>query len=107
MNGQVVAEWVKKAEDNYRSALMLAGRRKNPVPDVISNQCQQCVEKYIKALLVFHKVYFRKIHDLVQLEELNFGHVGSKISYRPGPAHVPGHNRPGVASSLFAKGRCP
>jgi HEPN domain-containing protein len=28
------------------------------------------VEKYIKALLVLHKIYFRKIHDLVQLEEL-------------------------------------
>ena len=70
MNGQAVAEWVKKAEDNYLSALALSRRRRNPVPDVVSNQCQQCVEKYVKGLLVFHKIYFRKIHDLVQLEEL-------------------------------------
>ncbi len=70
MNGQAAAEWVKKAEDNYLSALALARRRNNPVPDVVCNQCQQCVEKYLKALLVFHKIYFRKIHDLVQLEDL-------------------------------------
>jgi HEPN domain-containing protein len=70
MNGQAVAEWVKKAEDNYLSALALSRRRKNPVPDVICNQCQQCVEKYLKALLVLHNIYFRKIHDLVQLEDL-------------------------------------
>jgi HEPN domain-containing protein len=70
MNGQAVAEWVKKAEDNYFSALALSRRRKNPVPDVICNQCQQCVEKYLKALLVLHNVYFPKIHDLIQLEDL-------------------------------------
>lgn len=70
MNGQAVEEWVAKAEDNYLSALTLSRRRKQPVPDVICNQCQQCVEKYLKALLVRHQVYFPKIHDLIQLEEL-------------------------------------
>jgi len=69
MNGQAVAEWVKKAEDNYLSALALSRRRKSPIPDVICNQCQQCVEKYLKALLVLHKAYFPKIHDLIQLED--------------------------------------
>ena len=70
MNGQVVDEWGKKAEDNYISALTLARRRRNPVPDVVCNQCQQCAEKYLKALLVRHQTSFPKIHDLVQLEEL-------------------------------------
>ncbi len=35
MNGQAVAEWVKKAEDNYLSALALSRRRKQSVPDVV------------------------------------------------------------------------
>lgn len=76
MNGQAVEEWVAKAEDNYLSALTLARRRKQPIPDVVCNQCQQCVEKYLKALLVQRKVYFPKIHDLIQLEELVFPVAG-------------------------------
>jgi len=71
MNDQAIDEWAKKAEDNYISALTLARRRRNPVPDVICNQCQQCAEKYLKALLVRHQVSFPKIHDLIQLEELD------------------------------------
>ncbi len=70
MNGQAVAEWVKKAEDNYLSALALSRRRKQPVPDVVCNQSQQCAEKYLKAFLVLHKIHFRKIHDMEQLKDL-------------------------------------
>jgi HEPN domain-containing protein len=70
MNEYPVEDWVKKAEGNYISALDLAKRRKNPVPDVICNQCQQCVEKYLKAFLVRCHTEFPKIHDLLQLEGL-------------------------------------
>ncbi len=70
MNAHPVDEWIKKAESNYISALTLARRRTNPVPDVVCNQCQQCAEKYLKAFLLRHKVDFPKLHDLVQLEEL-------------------------------------
>ncbi len=70
MSAHPVAEWVKKAEDNYASALALQHQRKHPVPDVICNQCQQCAEKYLKAFLVRHTVSFPKTHDLTQLENL-------------------------------------
>lgn len=70
MSEYPVEDWVEKAEANYWSALYLAKRRKNPVPDVICNQCQQCAEKYLKALLVRYQVAFPKIHDLLQLEGL-------------------------------------
>ena len=70
MNAQVVNEWIKKAEDNYSSALTLSRRRNRPVPDVVCNQCQQCIEKYLKALLTRYKMSFPKTHDLMQLEEL-------------------------------------
>ncbi len=34
MSAHPVAEWVKKAEDNYASALALLRQSKHPVPDV-------------------------------------------------------------------------
>ena len=40
------------------------------MPDVICNQCQQCAEKYLKALLVRYKIDFPKTHDLIQLKDL-------------------------------------
>jgi HEPN domain-containing protein len=64
MNDHPVEEWVKKAEDNYVSALELAKRRRLRVYDVICNQCQQSAEKYLKALLVRHQRDFPKTHDL-------------------------------------------
>ena len=70
MSVNPVTEWIKKAEDNYQSALALVRRRTHPVPDVVCNQCQQCIEKYQKALLARHGVTFMKTHDLVQLEDL-------------------------------------
>lgn len=70
MSAYPVAEWIEKAEDNYLSALTLMRSRTHPVPDVVCNQCQQCIEKYQKAFLVRHRVSFRKTHDLVQLEDL-------------------------------------
>jgi len=70
MSGHPAEEWIGKAEDNYVSALTLARRRHRPVPDVICNQCHQCAEKYLKALLVRHAMTFPKTHDLIQLEDL-------------------------------------
>ncbi len=70
MSVNPVEEWVAKAENNYISALDLAGRRKYQVPDVICNQCQQCAEKYLKALLVQRRIDFPKVHDMNQLKNL-------------------------------------
>ena len=70
MNANPVEDWVKKAKDNYIGALDLAKRRRNQVLDVICNQCQQCVEKYLKAFLVRHRAEFPKTHDLLKLEGL-------------------------------------
>ena len=73
MNAYPVEDWLKKAEDSYISALDLAERRRNSVPDVVCNQCQQCAEKYVKALLARHQIEFPKTHDLRELEDLLIG----------------------------------
>lgn len=62
--------WIKKAEQDYEAAVALSRKRKVPVPDVVCFHAQQCAEKYPKAFLVNHRVYFPKTHDSVQLLDL-------------------------------------
>jgi HEPN domain-containing protein len=60
-------EWLRHAEDDYETARTMARRRKRHVPQVVGFHCQQCIEKYLKAVLVFHRRPFPKTHDLVDL----------------------------------------
>ncbi len=62
-----IRPWVYKAEEDYRAALTLARKRKDPVPDNVCFSAQQCVEKYLKAFLVHHRKGFPKTHDVVEL----------------------------------------
>jgi HEPN domain-containing protein len=62
-----IRPWVYKAEEDYRAALTLARKRRDPVPDNVCFSAQQCVEKYLKAFLVHHRIGFPKTHDLVEL----------------------------------------
>jgi HEPN domain-containing protein len=60
-------EWVDKAEADYKSAVALNRRRKEPLPDIVCYHCQQCVEKYLKAYLMAHGMTPPRIHDEVLL----------------------------------------
>jgi HEPN domain-containing protein len=62
-----VLEWIDKAEQDYQTALVMGRRRKSPVPDIVGFHSQQCIEKYLKAVLVLKKIDFPKTHDLVEL----------------------------------------
>ena len=62
-----VLEWITKSEQDYQTAVVMARKRKVPVPDVVGFHCQQCIEKYLKALLVLKKLDFPKTHDLLDL----------------------------------------
>ena len=62
-----VLEWIIKAEQDYQTAVVMARKRKVPVPDVVGFHSQQCIEKYLKALLVLKKLDFPKTHDLLDL----------------------------------------
>lgn len=65
------AEWVEKAEWDYLSAQREGRRRKLPNRDLICFLRQQCVEIYLKALLVENTVGFPRIHDLEMLLDLS------------------------------------
>jgi HEPN domain-containing protein len=53
-----VLEWVVKAEQDYQTAEVMSRKRKTPVPDIVGFHSQQCIEKYLKALLVLQKSDF-------------------------------------------------
>jgi len=44
-------EWIEKAEGDYNTALRESRARKSPNYDAACFHCQQCAEKYLKALL--------------------------------------------------------
>ncbi len=64
-------EWIEKAEGDYHTALRERRVRRHPNPDAVCFHAQQCIEKYLKALLTEHETPFPKIHDLVKLGEMS------------------------------------
>jgi HEPN domain-containing protein len=66
-------EWVRKAEEDYEVALTLVRKRTSPTPNAVCFHCQQCAEKYLKALLVKGGVMFSRTHDLRELRRLALG----------------------------------
>jgi len=63
----LVNEWIQKAEGDFISALREYRARKFPNFDAAGFHAQQCIEKYMKALLQRQNVRFEKIHDLLAL----------------------------------------
>lgn len=59
-----VNEWIEKAEEDCRVALTLRRLRRNPTHNAVCFHAQQCIEKYLKAILEKHGVVIRKIHSL-------------------------------------------
>ena len=66
----VVRQWVAKAEDDYKLAAYVLTMGQNGPFIGICFHAQQCVEKYIKALLIIHEVDFPKTHDIERLVQL-------------------------------------
>ena len=63
----IVQEWVRKAENDLISAIHLLTLQENCPTDSICFHAQQCVEKYLKALLTFESIDFTKTHDIARL----------------------------------------
>lgn len=65
-----VRQWVGRAEEDFDVARHLL-KLGDPMPaGAVCFHAQQCVEKYLKGLLAWHGVHFRKIHDLEKLIDL-------------------------------------
>jgi HEPN domain-containing protein len=66
----LTTEWIEKAEGDYLVAIREMRMRTSPVYDAVCFHAQQCIEKYLKAILQEHKIHFTKTHDLVELAGL-------------------------------------
>jgi len=63
---RMTREWIRKAEDDFHAAGVLAARR-DIFHDQVCFHCQQSAEKYLKALLEEQGLSITKTHDLEDL----------------------------------------
>ena len=70
MPDEYIENWLKKAENDLR---IVDHELKLPedetVKDIACFHCQQAVEKYLKAFLIFHEVEFPRTHNVEYLLE--------------------------------------
>ncbi|HEX6270717.1 MAG TPA: HEPN domain-containing protein [Anaerolineales bacterium] len=71
------AEWVSKAEGDFATASREIRVRKSPNYDAVCFHCQQCAEKYLKAVLQERDTPIPKIHFLLELLALILKFDGS------------------------------
>ncbi len=69
-----IGQWIKKAEHDLINAEYVLRMEANCPTDTVCYHCHQCVEKYLKALLIAHNTPFPRTHDLVLLLKLGQGH---------------------------------
>jgi HEPN domain-containing protein len=60
---KITLEWIAKAEEDYLVATREL-KAKPPALDAVCYHAQQCIEKYMKAILQENEIDFEKIHDL-------------------------------------------
>ena len=66
---ELVRQWLDKAEGDYRLVQHLASDQ-TEFFGAIGFHSQQAVEKFLKAMLVWHQVEFPKTHDMQELLDL-------------------------------------
>jgi HEPN domain-containing protein len=66
---EMFSEWILKADHDLGSAKLVFLHLPD-YSDTIAFHCQQAAEKYIKAILFYHRINFQRSHDLVYLLDL-------------------------------------
>ncbi len=67
---EVTHEWIEHAENDFSAAEQLFESKKRSLNEIVCFHCQQCIEKYLKGLLIEHEIYFEKTHILDRLLNL-------------------------------------
>ena len=86
-----IDSWIYKAEEDFRTATTMVRKRKEPVPDNICFCSHQCVEKYLKAFLVFHRAHFSRTHGLEALLDFAVDIDSSLEALRDDLIHLEGY----------------
>lgn len=63
----VVRGWIEKAESDLKTAALTLREGQDSPTDTVAFHAQQCVEKYLKALMTLRGIDFPKIHDVEEL----------------------------------------
>ncbi len=63
----LVRQWVQKAENDLTTASFTLKLGKTCPTDTVCFHSQQCVEKYLKAVLVAYSIDFSRTHQIAQL----------------------------------------
>lgn len=75
-----VCGWVEKAENDLKNAVHTLKMGDDCPTDTVCFHAQQCVEKYLKALLVLRARDFPKTHDVEELAALLPGKLRPGLS---------------------------
>jgi HEPN domain-containing protein len=69
---RLVQLWIEKADQDLAAAEILLKESRDLRP-IVAFHAQQAVEKYLKAILVRHQIYFARTHDMGKLLDLIAG----------------------------------
>lgn len=69
-NSKNYHNWLTKAENDLKASRAILEFYEHPPTDTICYHCHQVAEKSLKCYLVFQKITFHKIHDLIALLNL-------------------------------------
>ena len=78
----VVREWIVKADHDLTAAAQILKLGKAAPTDTVCFHAQQCVEKYLKAILVYRNLPFPRSHDLRVLMAFSRGGHGPPLRKR-------------------------
>jgi HEPN domain-containing protein len=67
---EVVSEWVIRAEDDLKTTQIILRAGTGMPTSTAAFHAQQCIEKYIKALLTARGIQFPKTHNIRRLVEM-------------------------------------
>ena len=60
----VVREWLVKADNDLTAAAQILKLGKASPVETVGFHAQQCIEKYLKAMLVYRSIPFPKSHNI-------------------------------------------
>lgn len=63
----LIRQWIQKAEEDYKNAEHTLTLEEDCPVSTVCFHSQQCIEKYLKALLICHSLPVPKCHDLLAL----------------------------------------
>lgn len=66
----VVREWVEKAEHDLHTAVHMLALGGAAPTDIVCFHAQQCIEKYLKSVLVLYQIPVPKTHDIEKVHSL-------------------------------------